>query len=54
MKQCMWVSCGWFYDEPAGDAASGQPAGTAWADIPENWTCPAYCADKSEFEMAEI
>ena len=32
----------------------GEPAGTAWADVPMNWTCPECGARKEDFEMVEI
>ena len=28
--------------------------GTAWADVPMNWTCPECGARKEDFEMVEI
>jgi len=30
------------------------PPGTAWADVPEDWTCPDCGAPKSSFEMIEV
>ncbi|ETZ31680.1 rubredoxin [Mycobacterium intracellulare MIN_061107_1834] len=29
-------------------------AGTRWADIPEDWSCPDCGAAKTDFEMVEI
>ena len=29
----------------------GIPAGTAWEDVPMNWTCPECGARKEDFEM---
>ena len=50
----MCLICGWIYDEAAGDPEHGIAAGTAWADIPMNWTCPECGARKEDFEMVEI
>ncbi|WP_435741825.1 fatty acid desaturase [Nocardioides sp. SYSU DS0663] len=33
-------SCAYVYDVAAGDEHEGFPAGTAWADIPDDWCCP--------------
>ncbi len=46
-----WVCsvCGYVYDEKIGDVAHGVPAGTAFADIPANWTCPVCRAGKEAF-----
>ena len=46
--------CGWIYDEAAGDPEHGIQPGTAWADIPMNWTCPECGARKEDFEMVQI
>ncbi len=32
--------CSYVYEVAAGDEHEGFPAGTAWADIPEDWCCP--------------
>ena len=44
---------------PKGDEAEGAPdhglaAGTKWADVPMNWTCPECGARKEDFEMVQI
>jgi len=41
--------CGYVYDPEEGDTDSGVPAGTAFEDIPDDWTCPVCGAAKSEF-----
>jgi alkane 1-monooxygenase len=33
-------SCGYVYDVEAGDEHEGFAAGTAWADVPDSWSCP--------------
>ena len=47
----MCLICGWIYDEEAGAPEHGIAAGTAWADVPMNWTCPECGARKEDFEM---
>lgn len=32
--------CGYVYDEAAGEPREGFPAGTSWADVPDDWCCP--------------
>ena len=32
--------CGYVYDEANGDPDAGIAAGTKWADVPADWTCP--------------
>ncbi len=50
----MCLICGWIYDEAAGDPEHGIAPGTAWADVPMNWTCPECGARKEDFEMVRI
>ena len=45
---------GAMYDEAAGDPEHGIAAGTAWEDVPMNWTCPECGARKEDFEMVRI
>jgi flavin reductase (DIM6/NTAB) family NADH-FMN oxidoreductase RutF/rubredoxin len=45
--------CGYIYDPAVGDPDGGIKPGTAFKDIPENWTCPVCGAQKSEFEKIE-
>ncbi len=40
--------CGYEYDPAEGDAPNA-PAGTSFADLPEDWVCPVCGADKSQF-----
>ncbi len=53
-KTWMCLICGWIYDEAAGAPEHGIAAGTAWADVPMNWTCPECGARKEDFEMVQI
>jgi len=41
--------CGYVYDPELGDPDNGIAAGTAFADIPEDWECPECGVDKSSF-----
>jgi rubredoxin len=50
----MCLICGWIYDEQAGDSEHGIAPGTAWRDVPLNWTCPECGARKEDFEMVQI
>jgi rubredoxin len=53
-KTWMCLICGWIYDEAQGDPEHGIAPGTAWADVPMNWTCPECAARKEDFEMVAI
>jgi rubredoxin len=50
----MCLICGWIYDEAAGAPEHGIAAGTLWADVPMNWTCPECGARKEDFEMVAL
>ena len=54
MKKLQCKMCGWVYDEAKGIPDEGIIPGTAWADIPEDWTCPICGSGKEDFEMVEI
>ena len=41
--------CGWIYDPEVGDATQKVPPGTAFEDLPADWTCPECGAGKEEF-----
>lgn len=42
--------CGYTYDPAVGDPEGGVPAGTAFEDLPDDWTCPVCGASKDQFE----
>ena len=42
--------CGWTYDEAEGAPDHGIAAGTAWADVAEDFRCPICKVPKSKFE----
>jgi len=44
--------CGYEYDPKVGDPDNGIPAGTAFADLPEDWTCPECGVGKDDFSPA--
>jgi len=50
----MCLVCGWIYSEETGSPEEGIAAGTRWADVPPNWTCPECGARKEDFEMVEV
>jgi rubredoxin len=41
--------CDWIYQKVVGDPERGVPPETPWAEVPEDWTCPACGAEKSTF-----
>jgi rubredoxin len=45
----------WFsiYDEEKGDPDSGLKAGTKYADIPDDWSCPECGVTKTFLELIE-
>ncbi|MEH2106938.1 rubredoxin [Nostoc sp.] len=45
--------CGYIYDPAEGDPDSDIAPGTAFEDIPENWSCPTCGATKADFEPYE-
>ncbi len=47
------VICGYIYDEAVGIPDDGIPAGTKWADIPEDWECPDCGISKFDFDLLE-
>ncbi len=52
MKKYVCSVCGYEYDEAVGDPEHGIAAGTAWADLPEDWVCPLCGVGKDQFEEA--
>jgi len=45
--------CGYVYDPAEGDTDNGVEAGTAFADLAEDWVCPLCGASKDDFSPAE-
>jgi rubredoxin len=50
MQKYQCTICGYIYDPAKGDPDNGVAAGTAFEDIPDDWSCPDCGADKSMFE----
>jgi len=42
--------CNYVYDPTLGDADSGIEPGTAFEELPADWTCPECGAGKENFE----
>jgi rubredoxin len=42
--------CGYIYDPAKGDLDNGIAPGTAFEDLPADWTCPNCGAPKDMFE----
>ena len=43
--------CGYAYEEAKGDDTQNIAPGTAFEDIPDDWTCPACGVGKEHFEI---
>jgi rubredoxin len=54
MAKYLCPGCGYQYDEALGEPHEGFAAGTAFADLPEDFFCPD-CAvrSKDDFELVE-
>ena len=53
MDKYVCVVCGYVYDPEEGDPDNGVEPGTAFEDIPDDWTCPICGAGKDQFEKEE-
>ncbi len=49
-KRYKCLVCGHIYDPEEGDPESGIAPGTAFEDLPDDWTCPVCGAKKENFE----
>ncbi len=49
MEKYVCNICGYVYDPEVGDPDNGVAAGTAFADIAADWTCPECGVGKEEF-----
>lgn len=45
--------CHYVYDPEAGDPDNGVQSGTAFQDVPEDWSCPECGAAKNQFMQEE-
>lgn len=50
MKKYVCTVCGWVYDPAKGDPDNGIKPGTAFEDLPDDWTCPECGVGKEDFE----
>lgn len=53
MKKFKCLVCGYIYDPALGDPDNGVQVGTAFEDLPDDWTCPECGVGKDEFEPVE-
>ena len=51
MQKYQCVVCEHIYDEALGDPDSGIKAGTKFADLPSEWSCPVCGVSKDDFEL---
>ncbi len=52
MAKYICTICGYEYEPTQGDPENDVAPGTAFDDIPTDWSCPICGAPKSEFEPA--
>ncbi|MBN1593760.1 MAG: rubredoxin [Candidatus Coatesbacteria bacterium] len=53
MQRYVCSVCGYLYDPKNGDPDNGVKPGTAFEDLPPNWTCPICGAGKEAFDLDE-
>lgn len=46
-------NCGYIYDPAEGDEVGGIGPGTAFEDLPDDWTCPICYQNKSMFDQLD-
>ncbi len=49
MKKYICQTCDYIYDPEIGDPDNGIEPGTAFEDLPDDWTCPDCGVEKNEF-----
>jgi len=52
MESYICTICQYVYVPATGDPDNGVPAGTPFADLPNDWVCPVCGAGKDVFEPA--
>ncbi len=50
MDKYLCTVCGYVYDPAIGDPEHGQPPGTSFEALPDDWVCPECGVPKSDFE----
>ena len=53
MKKYECTICGYIYDPEEGDPDGGILPGTAFEDLPDDWTCPICGASKDDFREVD-
>jgi rubredoxin len=53
MKKYVCNVCGYVYDPLTGDPDHGVARGTAFPDVPSDWTCPECGVGKDDFSVQE-
>lgn len=53
MKKYGCEACDYIYDPELGDPDNGIAPGTAFEDIPDDWTCPDCGVDKELFSAID-
>ena len=53
MEKWTCTVCGYVYDPEEGDPDNGIAAGTSFADLPDDWTCPLCGDGKDQFSEEE-
>ena len=53
MKKYECDACGYVYDPEVGDPDNGIAPGTAFENLPEDWTCPLCGLGKEVFKEVE-
>ncbi len=53
MKKYKCSVCGYIYDPSKGDPDNGIEPGTAFENLPDDWTCPECGVSKDEFEPVD-
>ena len=54
MQKWQCIVCGFIYDQEKGLPEENIAPGTAWDDIPDDWSCPECGVGKADFEMVEV
>ena len=53
MKKYVCYLCGYVYDPAIGDPENSIAPGTAFENLPDDWTCPECGAGKADFSAEE-
>ncbi len=53
MQKYICTMCDYVYDPEIGDPDNGIKPGTAFEDLPDDWTCPDCGEEKEEFEKED-